>query len=109
MSDSKPLLDPIVSNSDSLADSPSQNINVVGEHRVQTRPLRYGSRCMCVCSNATMLILLWTFVLGLWNGTALNPDLYLKLATPSSLIITPFCTAVFLCFFPLASWVLGRY
>ena len=37
---------------------------------------RYGRTRKCVSSKAALLVLVWSFALGLWNGIALNPDVY---------------------------------
>ena len=41
---------------------------------------RYGNTRKCVSSNAALLILLWSFVVGLLGAILLNPDLYARLA-----------------------------
>ena len=40
---------------------------------------RYGNTRKCVSSNAALLILLWSFVVGLLGAILLNPDLYARL------------------------------
>ena len=75
--------------------------------------LRYKTTRKCVSSKSALLILLWSFIVGLWNGVALNPDLYLRNFT---LIYTLACygvVAFVFCFFPLAGFLAdvkyGRY
>ena len=74
---------------------------------------RYNSTRKFVSSKAALLILLWSFVLGLWNGVALNPDLYLRNFIISYALCGYFLVAFICCFFPLAGFLAdikyGRY
>ena len=38
--------------------------------------MRYGSTRKCVSSKAALLVLLWSFVVGLLGTSLLNPDMY---------------------------------
>ena len=86
----EPLLHSVLLNCSTLilANSLGQD-NIGGEGCVETRSLwsqlsqRYSNTHKCVSSKAALLILLWSSVLGLWNGVipVLNPDLYLRLNT----------------------------
>ena len=75
--------------------------------------LRYSITRKCVSSRSAVLILVWSFALGLWNGIALNPDLYVwnfvKIYSPAAYGFV----AILLCFFPLAGFLAdvkyGRY
>ena len=73
--------------------------------------MRYGRSRKCVSSKAALLILLWSFVIGLLSGLFLNPDLYLTIVTFS--FPTYGGVVVFTCFFPLAGFCAdiqyGRY
>ena len=72
--------------------------------------LRYKTTRKCVSSKSALLILFWSFVLGLWNGVVLHPNLYLTLIY--MLAGYGFVALVF-CFFPLAGFLAdvkyGRY
>ena len=67
----------------------------------------------CVSSKSALLILFWSFVVGLWNGVALNPDLYLKNITYIYTLVGYSAVAIIFCFFPLAGFLAdvkyGRY
>ena len=75
--------------------------------------LRYKTTRKCVSSNSALLILFWSFVLGLWNGVALNPDLYLRNFTIIYTLAGYGFVALVFCFFPLAGFLAdvkyGRY
>ena len=75
--------------------------------------LRYRTTRKCVSSNSALLILFWSFVLGLWNGVALNPDLYLRNFTFIYTLAGYCFVALVYCFFPLAGFLAdvkyGRY
>ena len=77
--------------------------------------LRYKTTRKCVSSKSALLILFWSFIAGLWNGVAFNPDAYL-----TSFIVIYIYTlagygfvALVFCFFPLAGFLAdvkyGRY
>ena len=74
---------------------------------------RYRTTRKCVSSKSALLILLWCFVLGLWNGVVLNPDLYLRNFIVSYALAGYFLVAFIFCFFPLAGFLAdvkyGRY
>ena len=88
---------------------------------------RYGNTRKCVSSNAALLILLWSFVVGLLGAILLNPDLYARLTfyLPVNDVFVyiqfgPICALslygvviVLTCFFPLAGILAdiryGRY
>ena len=75
--------------------------------------LRYKTTRKCVSSKAALLILFWSFVLGLWNGVALNPDLYVRNFITSYTLASYGFVALVFCFFPLAGFLAdvkyGRY
>ena len=75
--------------------------------------LRYKTTRKCVSSKSALLILFWSFVLGLWNGVALNPDLYLRNFTIIYTLAGYGFVALVLSFFPLAGFLAdvkyGRY
>ena len=70
--------------------------------------MRYGNTRKCVSSKAALLILLWSFVVGLLSGLLLSPDLgiYISSLYSHSLIKTSFVygTVVLIttCLYPLA-------
>ena len=72
--------------------------------------VRYGRSRKCVSSKAALLILLWSFVVGLLSGMYLNPDLY---STDQSSLAVYGGAVIFTCFFPLAGFCAdtrcGRY
>ena len=74
---------------------------------------RYKSTRKCVTSKSALLILFWSFVLGLWNGMALYPDLYLRNFVVSYSFAGYIFVAIVFCFFPLAGFLAdvkyGRY
>ena len=75
--------------------------------------LRYKTTRKCVSSKSALLILFWSFVAGLWNGVALNPDLYLRNFTLIYTLAGYGFVALVFCFFPLAGFLAdvkyGRY
>ena len=75
--------------------------------------LRYKTTRKCVSSKSALLILFWSFILGLWNGVALNPDLYLRNFTTIYTLAGYGFVALVFCFFPLAGFLAdvkyGRY
>ena len=75
--------------------------------------LRYKTTRKCVSSKSALLILLWSFVLGLWNGIPLNPDLFLRNFTFIYSFAGYGFMALVFCFFPLAGFLAdvkyGRY
>ena len=76
---------------------------------------RYRAARKCVCSKAGLLVLFWSFVVGLANGMLLNdnPDLYLRITTVVYALGAYGFSALILCFFPLAGFLAdikwGRY
>ena len=66
---------------------------------------RYKTTRKCVSSKSALLILFWIFILDLWNGVALNPDLYLRnFPTIFTLASYGFVALVY-CFFPVAGFL----
>ena len=109
-----------------MADNSSTQVNVLSTEQQQfvvtdeTAPLlvkktssTWWSRCVlrykttrkCVSSKSALLILFWSFVLGLWNGVALNPDLYLRNFTTIYALAGYGFVAYVFCFFPLAGFL----
>ena len=74
---------------------------------------RYRTTRKCISSRSALLILLWSFLLGLWNGVAFNPDLYLQTFVNNVTLVGYGIIAVIFCFFPLAEFLadtrFGRY
>ena len=74
---------------------------------------RYSITRKCVSSRSAVLILIWSFALGLWNGIALNPDLFVLNLVRSYIPAIYGFAAILLCFFPLAGFLAdvkyGRY
>ena len=64
--------------------------------------MRYGNTRKCVSNKAALLILLWSFVVGLWGAMLLNPEMYLRIFSLTSSIVAYGVVVVFTCFFPLA-------
>ena len=76
--------------------------------------MRYGNTRKCVSNKAALLILLWSFVVGLFGGILLNPQLYLHLLKSVLYIFLSYGYAVVITlFFPLAGILadikFGRY
>ena len=75
--------------------------------------LRYKTTRKCASSKSALLILFWSFVVGLWNGLVLNPDLYLRNFTLIYALAGYGFVALVFCFFPLAGFLAdvkyGRY
>ena len=75
--------------------------------------MRYGNTRKCVSNKAALLILVWSFVVGLMNAILLNPEMYLHVFIFSLDIIAYGVVVVFTCFFPLAGILadikFGRY
>ena len=75
--------------------------------------LRYKTTRKCVNSKSALLILFWSFIVGLWNGVMLNPDLYLRNFTIIYTLTVYGLVAFVFCFFPLAGFLAdvkyGRY
>ncbi len=75
--------------------------------------LRYSTTRKCVSSKSALLILVWSFVLGLWNGAALNPDLFLRNFVNLVTLNASGLVAFIMLFFPLAGFLAdvkyGRY
>ena len=81
---------------------------------------RYRSTRKCVSSKAALLILVWSFVIGLLGGLLLNPDIAVQLPyvyslhdTVIYLLLIYAFIAIITCFFPLAGILadirFGRY
>ena len=74
---------------------------------------RYKTTRKCISSKSALLILCWSFALGLWNGVALNPDVYLRNYTVIYTLAGYGFVAIVFCFFPLAGFLAdvkyGRY
>ena len=74
---------------------------------------RYGNTRKCVSNKAALLILLWSFVVGLLSGMLMNPELYLRFLKFKYYIITYVCVVIYTLFFPLAGILadikFGRY
>ena len=75
--------------------------------------VRYGRSRKCVSSKAALLILLWSFVVGLLSGMFLNPDLYPTIVVDPIALTAYGGAVIFTCFFPLAGFCAdtrcGRY
>jgi peptide/histidine transporter 3/4 len=75
--------------------------------------IRHSRGRKCVSSNAALLVLLWSFVVGLLSGLFLNPDLYLTMVTDAFSLPAYGGVVIFTCFFPLAGFCadvqFGRY
>ena len=75
--------------------------------------MRYGNTRKCVSNKAALLILLWSFVVGLLNAMMLNPQMYLRMFISSLSLIAYGVVVIFSCFFPLAGILadikFGRY
>ena len=75
--------------------------------------MRYGNTRKCVSNKAALLILLWSFVVGLWGAMLLNPEMYLHIFAFTFSAAAYGGVVVFTCFFPLAGILadikFGRY
>ena len=75
--------------------------------------MRYGNTRKCVSNKAALLILLWSFVVGLLSGMLMNPELYLRFLKFKYYIINYGCIVIYTLFFPLAGILadikFGRY
>ena len=75
--------------------------------------LRYKTTRKCVSSKSALLILCWSFAFGLWNGMALNPDVYTRYFVFIYALTGYGFVAIVFCFFPLAGFLAdvkyGRY
>ena len=103
----------------------SANFELVNDHDEDTSlpgrtrhwlAARYGTTRKCISSKAALLILLWSFVLGLLSGFALYPDVYWRNFNSGTAIIyvLPYGgVSIINCFFPLAGILAdikyGRY
>ena len=67
--------------------------------------LRYKTTRKCVSSKSALLILFWSFAAGLWNGVALNPDLYVRNFTFIYTLAGYGIVALVFCFSPLAGFL----
>ena len=64
--------------------------------------MRYVTTRKCVSNKAALLILLWSFVVGLLSGMLLNPEMYLRIYVSSISLVVYGCVVFFTLFFPLA-------
>ena len=75
--------------------------------------LRYKTTRKCVSSKSALLILFWSFIAGLWNGVAFNPDALLRSIIHIYALAGYGFVALVFCFFPLAGFLAdikyGRY
>ena len=75
--------------------------------------MRYGNTRKCVSNKAALLILLWSFVVGLWGAMLLNPEMYLSILAFIYSFATYGVVVIFTCFSPLAGILadikFGRY
>ena len=75
--------------------------------------MRYGNTRKCVSNKAALLILLWSFVVGLLGAMLLNPEMYLRIFSFMYYLGAYGGIVVFTCFFPLAGILadikFGRY
>ena len=75
--------------------------------------MRYGNTRKCVSNKAALLILLWSFVVGLCGAMLLNPEMYLRIFSLMYSLGAYGVVVVFTCFFPLAGILadikFGRY
>ena len=75
--------------------------------------MRYGNTRKCVSNKASLLILLWSFVVGLCGAILLNPEMYLRIFSFLYSLGAYGVVVVFTCFFPLAGILadikFGRY
>ena len=115
-------INPVVSYSGSPADLERE---VLQDNKFEDSPLlpqrstfkrlavRYGRSRKCVSSKAALLILLWSFVVGLLSGMFLNPDLYSMIVVDPAALTAYGVAVIFTCFFPLAGFCAdtrcGRY
>ena len=84
-----------------------------GRKRQSWLAMRYGNTRKCVSNKAALLILLWSFVVGLCGAMLLNPEMYLRIFSLIISIAAYGVVVVFTCFFPLAGILadikFGRY
>ena len=75
--------------------------------------MRYGTTRKCVSNKAALLILLWSFVVGLLSAMLLNPEIYMRMFPHSISLVAYGVVVIFTCFFPLAGILAdikyGRY
>ena len=75
--------------------------------------MRYGNTRKCVSNKAALLILLWSFVIGLLSAMMLNPEIYMRMFPYSISLVAYGFVVIFTCFFPLAGILadikFGRY
>ena len=75
--------------------------------------MRYATTRKCVSNKAALLILLWSFVVGLLSAMFLSPEMYLRMFESSLSLAAYGVVVVFTCFFPLAGIIadikFGRY
>ena len=102
----------------SAGDVPVDNKNTpllpVAGREFRTRSwlaLRYGTTRKCVSNKAALLMLLWSFVVGLLNAMLLNPDLYVHVGITAISFMIYGVVIVFTWFFAgmLADIRFGRY
>ena len=75
--------------------------------------MRYGTTRKCVSNKAALLILLWSFVIGLLSAMMLKPEMYMRMFPYSISLVAYGVIVIFTCFFPLAGILadikFGRY
>ena len=78
--------------------------------------MRYGNTRKCVSNKAALLILLWSFMVGLLNAMLLNPEMYIRIYKSREFyeyLIVYGVIVIFTFFFPLAGILadikFGRY
>ena len=94
-------------------DNHDEDIPLLPERTRSWLAMRYGNTRKCVSSKAALLILLWSFVVGLLSGLLINLELY-SFGLSIHLKILLYGGAVIItCFFPLAGILAdikyGRY
>ena len=94
-----PTSSPIPGNAVSAGDEDTPLLPV---RRRSWLAMRYGNTRKCVSNKAALLILLWSFVVGLCGAMLLNPEMYLRILTSTLSIMAYGVVVVFTCFFPLA-------
>ena len=89
-------------NSDPPADIPLLS----GKTRSHWLALRYRTTRKCVNSKAALLVLLWSFLVGLLSGALLNPDLSVTVLVNAGFAFAAYSVVALLtCFHPLAGFL----
>ena len=77
-----------------------------GKTRSHWLTLRYRTTRKCVSSKAALLVLLWSFVVGLLSGALLNPDLSVTVLVNADFAFAAYSVvALITCFHPLAGFL----